>query len=581
VKAGPLFLLVAIVLIIGIVAAFRCLWLGVQLVLGEQEPRRSQSTRSLLGALLMAGVCLAIVGLTPLDPGREIAGDGWRIPLGWVLMPWTAWGLVGSVVFVGLRAVQWALGLNEAERSQRMRQATIWAIVALVFFWLHRRFGDPVEWYAGVWVLRPATALGLIVFLLAAIVAMSIASKRARGRGATKTAITHLTLLAGSVVFSFPFVWLLSTSFKESRDIVSQFGEIRLMPRVEETMPFFDPANPLYEGVYEGTTVSGYKISEEAGGAIRIDIANPVSLRGVTFTAPLTKLKVIPKDAKIVRSTFDGVPIRGLVVEDFEDARRRIQILEPAKYKGVEFVANPGDVVPVMKPGLRWKNYPEALEYLPPETSMGLMYLKNTLFLVIMTVIGTILSSAIVAYAFSRMRFPGKSALFTVMLSTMMLPGAVTLLPTFLIFRNLGWIDTLAPLWVPAFFAGAFNVFMLRQFFLTIPMELEDAAKIDGCSYWKTFWTVMLPQVKPALAVIAIWTFMGTWNNFMGPLIYINSPENMPIAYAVQLFQSQRGGEPALLMAFATMAMMPVLLVFFFAQRYFIEGVTLSGLGGR
>src|ERR1019366_5726587 len=121
----------------------------------------------------------------------------------------------------------------------------------------------------------------------------------------------------------------------------------------------------------------------------------------------------------------------------------------------------------------------------------------------------TILSSALVAYGFSRLRFPGKNALFIVLVSTMMLPAAVTMLPTFLIFRQLGWIDTLYPLWVPSFFASAFNVFLLRQFFMNIPMELEDAAKIDGCSYAKTFWSVMLPQIKPALAVIAIWTFMG------------------------------------------------------------------------
>lgn len=218
---------------------------------------------------------------------------------------------------------------------------------------------------------------------------------------------------------------------------------------------------------------------------------------------------------------------------------------------------------------------------LPVETSRGLVFLKNTLIIVILNVIGTLISSSIVAYAFARLRFPGKGALFLVLLSTMMLPAAVTLIPTFLIFRWLGWIDTLKPLWVPAFLGSAFNIFLLRQFFMSIPAELEDAAKIDGCTYLRTFWQVMLPQIKPALAVIAIWTFMAAWNNFMGPLIYINSPENMPISYAVQLFQSDRSGEPGLLMAFATMAMLPVLAVFFVAQKYFIEGVTLSGLGGR
>jgi len=162
-----------------------------------------------------------------------------------------------------------------------------------------------------------------------------------------------------------------------------------------------------------------------------------------------------------------------------------------------------------------------------------------------------------------------------------MLPGAVTLMPQFLLYRSLGWIDTLLPLWVPTFFAGAFNVFLLRQFFSQIPAELEDAGKIDGASVLRTFWTIMLPQIKPALAVVAIWTFMGAWNNFMGPLLYINTPENMPLSYALQLFQSERGGEPGLMMAFATLTILPVLALFFFAQRYFIEGVTLSGLGGR
>jgi multiple sugar transport system permease protein len=154
-------------------------------------------------------------------------------------------------------------------------------------------------------------------------------------------------------------------------------------------------------------------------------------------------------------------------------------------------------------------------------------------------------------------------------------------LPQFLLFKNLGWVNTLNPLWVTSFFAGAFNVFMLRQFFKQVPYELEDAAKIDGCSYLKTFWSILMPQVKPALAVIAIWTFMGAWNNFMGPLIYINTPELMPISYAVQMFNGERYGEPGLLMAFVTMSMVPVIALFAFAQRYFIEGVALSGLGGR
>ena len=218
---------------------------------------------------------------------------------------------------------------------------------------------------------------------------------------------------------------------------------------------------------------------------------------------------------------------------------------------------------------------------MPFETWYGLRYLINTLWYVVMAVLGTVLSCSLVAYGFSRLRFPGRDQLFSVMLATMMLPAAVTMLPQFLIFRTLGWVDSLLPLWVPTFFAGAFNVFMLRQFFATVPTELEEAARIDGCGYLRTFWQVMLPQVKPALAVIAIWTFMGAWNNFMGPLIYVSSPEKVTLSYALQLFAGDRYTDVSLIMAFSTMTVLPVLLLFFFAQKYFIEGVTLSGMGGR
>lgn len=565
-------------MIVSVLSGLRLVSLLVRWLIGAS---RSGLDRKVLATGIVLGMSLVLLLALPLDPGRTIEGNGWRVPLAWVLMPWTAWGGLISAIFLVLRVTQMALAVTLGERRQRFWQSLMWSISLAAFVLLHLRLGVPISWYRGVWVVRPETAVAVIAFLVAAVAAMSVASGWARGRGVTKTVLSHLTLLVGTVVFGFPFVWLLSTSFKESRDVVSQTGEIRLMPRVEETVPYFNPDNPLYEAIFEGGRVNVVKLADSSSQSLVVEVVSPVNKRGATFEASLKDLKVIPREAKVVTTSFDGKPIKGFVAEDYEDGRRRVQILEPAELKGVEFVANPAEVEPVMKPGFRWKNYPESLEYLPPETSMGLMYLKNTVILVVMTVIGTILSSAVVAYAFSRMRFPGRAALFTLMVSTMMLPGAVTLLPTFLIFRQLGWIDTLYPLWVPAFFAGAFNVFMLRQFFLTIPKELEEAAKIDGCSYLRSFWQVMLPQVKPALAVIAIWTFMGTWNNFMGPLIYINSPEKMPIAYAVQLFQSQRGGEPALMMAFATMAMLPVLLVFFFAQKYFIEGVTLSGLGGR
>ena len=227
-----------------------------------------------------------------------------------------------------------------------------------------------------------------------------------------------------------------------------------------------------------------------------------------------------------------------------------------------------------------WHNYARALQFLPPETKHGLMYFWNTLYISIMSIIGTVLAASLVAYSFARLRWPGRDLIFVVLLATMMLPGAVTMIPVFLIFKYLGWVDTLRPLWVPAFFGGAFNIFLLRQFFMTIPRDLEDAAKIDGCSFFGIYWRIMLPLIKPALAAIIIMTFMGAWNNFMGPLIYISSPERMPLAYALQLYQSAHSTEYNLLMAAATLVVVPVVLLFFFTQRYFIQGVTLTGIKG-
>ena len=230
---------------------------------------------------------------------------------------------------------------------------------------------------------------------------------------------------------------------------------------------------------------------------------------------------------------------------------------------------------------LAWNNYPDALRFLPAGSLYGLRSLLNTLTIAGLSVTGTLLSSSLVAYGFARLRWPGRDWLFGLLLATMMLPDAVTMMPRFLIFRSLHWVDTLLPLWAPSFFASAFNVFLLRQFFLGIPQEMEDAAKIDGCGPFTTWWRVMLPLVKPALAAVAITTFLGAWRDFMGPLIYISSPEKMPLSYLLQLFSSAHGAEPGMLMAATTLVVLPVVVLFFFTQRYFVEGITLSGMGGR
>ena len=223
-----------------------------------------------------------------------------------------------------------------------------------------------------------------------------------------------------------------------------------------------------------------------------------------------------------------------------------------------------------------WANYKQALTVLPFH-----LFLKNTLTITLSCIVGQTLSASLVAFGFSRMRFPGRDVLFIMVLSTMMLPAQVTMIPTFILFTKLRWIDTLKPLIVPAFFGGgAFFIFLLRQFFMTIPSELEDAAKIDGCSPLGIYRNVALPLSKPALATVAIFSFMAHWNDFMGPLIYPQSMEKKTLALGLYSFKGLHGTEYHLMMAAAIAVLIPVLIIFFSAQKYFVQGIVLSGLKG-
>jgi ABC-type glycerol-3-phosphate transport system permease component len=225
---------------------------------------------------------------------------------------------------------------------------------------------------------------------------------------------------------------------------------------------------------------------------------------------------------------------------------------------------------------IQWGNYPETLTYI---NLIRATY--NTLIVTSLSVVGTLISCSLVAFSFSRLRWPGRDVAFVVLLSTMMLPPQVTMIPLFLIYAKLGWINTLRPLWLPSFLGNAFYIFLLRQFFFTIPQDLEDSAKIDGCSYFGIYRRIMLPLVKPALASIVIFQILFSWNDFLGPLIYVHSRSLMTLAQAVQAFQtSQHEFDWQFLMAAATMMTLPILTIFFAAQRYFISGVTLTGMKG-
>lgn len=226
----------------------------------------------------------------------------------------------------------------------------------------------------------------------------------------------------------------------------------------------------------------------------------------------------------------------------------------------------------------RWENYPEAWKAAP----FG-RYLANTLFITVLGMTAELISATIVAYGFARYRFPGRDLLFLFLLSTMMLPMHVTIIPTYVIWRWLGLTNQFDPLVVPAWTAwGPFYVFLMRQFFLTIPRELEEAARIDGANTLQSFFRVMLPQVRPALLAVAVFAFRGYWNNFLGPLIYLNDMEKGTLTLGMFLFMGGVNEAPQWhwLMAMSTVIALPMLIVFFLAQRYFVEGIALTGMKG-
>ncbi len=237
-----------------------------------------------------------------------------------------------------------------------------------------------------------------------------------------------------------------------------------------------------------------------------------------------------------------------------------------------------GDFVspPRTQADVKWSNYPRALSR---EKMDFWPALANTTVITTLCVAGQILSCSLVGFGFARFKFRGRTILFMVMLSTMMLPAQVTMIPVFVLFRSLGLIDSFWPLIIPAWLASPFFVFMFRQFFSQIPEELIEAARIDGASNWRVYWQLMLPLSGPVIAIVAIYTFLSAWNDFMGPLIYLNSPGNRTLALALNAFKGQYGISDAnLLMAASVVCMLPCVILFFAAQKYFVESVAMTGL---
>jgi ABC-type glycerol-3-phosphate transport system permease component len=230
------------------------------------------------------------------------------------------------------------------------------------------------------------------------------------------------------------------------------------------------------------------------------------------------------------------------------------------------------------------QNYAEIFQVVP-----FAQWFVNTVYVTVLSLVGMILSATLVAYGFSRFRFPGRDLFFFVTLSTLMLPAEVTLIPTYLLFKNFNWIDTYYPLIVPLWFGGgAFNIFLMRQFMLTIPFDLDEAAKIDGASSWRILWQIMIPLCKPAIATMATLGFIGSWNNFLGPLIFLNTESKYTVAVGLRYFQSAVAGgagavsrpQDHLLMGAALMVALPCLILFFLGQKYFVQGIVTTGIKG-
>ena len=373
--------------------------------------------------------------------------------------------------------------------------------------------------------------------------------------------IIYVILTACSLLFLLPLIWMLSTALKP-------LDQTMIMP--PQWLPY------QYTGIIE-------------------DKETPVKIVQKFYEpSVLIKIKESGKELVVPQNEIKN----GFLIEKNSTHKTEVEILKkiPADMEHIyvkiipeieTFLLVSGDedmkynIVPASsisrKINFRWKNFyfaVKAMKFFPD-------YLKNTLALCFLCCLGTVFSSAFIAYGFSKIDWRGRDWLFMIVLSTMMIPFAVTMVPLYALFRHLGLIGTLQPLWIGSFFGGAFNIFLLRQFFFTIPNELCDAARIDGCSEFKIFTKIVLPMSKPVLLVVCLFQFIATWNDFLGPLIYLTEQRDYTLSLGLQFFQSQHGGTSwNYMMAASAIMILPVIVIFFFTQKSFIEGISTTGFKG-
>ena len=381
-------------------------------------------------------------------------------------------------------------------------------------------------------------------------------------------AIVHASLILICLGFIMPLVWMVSTSLK-------------INEQTQEEHPSFIP----------------YTLFVNVDGK-----EQTVSIRGSEFDSPQIVVRNAESGAREVLpadSTYDGELIEKVPASEHEPYVQAV----PTGVEKQKIVDEDGNVRyryertfrdqdwfmckasgVHKRADARWYNYYNVINHHKMKFPL---FTRNTLIIAVLCVFGTVFSSAFTAYGFAKIEFRGRGPLFVIMLATMMVPFPVLMVSLFAIFRWMGehglgqWLGTYKPLWVPAFFASPFFVFLLRQFYRTLPIELSEAAKIDGCSELGIFFRVVLPLSKPALAVVALFTFMAVWNDFIGPLIYIQDQEQYTLALGLQSFQSQHEGTPwNELMAASALILAPIIVLFFVAQRTFIEGIATTGMKG-
>jgi multiple sugar transport system permease protein len=406
---------------------------------------------------------------------------------------------------------------------------------------------------------------------------------------------TYLALTLVSLVLMFPFYWVIISSLKSVEGM-------NLEP------PSLYPAEPLTMNITVPT--QGRFFTAEGGKWMKLlDTKDLLSTSdqpggyflGFTDQKPTKLVKwfsnsaVKPAPWPTATVVLPSVPVQKV------DGNRRALVARMVRQNGVSFdellfTAQPTPNLDVIRVGKNqphqdirffsphWDNFAKALK--GPEGTIGaksggfLLFMRNSLFISLLTVLGQILSSSLVAYGFSRTNFKHRETLFIILIATLMVPGQVTLIPLFTIFKSIGWMDSFWPLIVPHFTAGAFNVFLIRQFMIGLPKELDESAELDGASPFRIYRTIVLPNCKPVLIIVGLFSFVASWQDVMGPLIYLDNPDYRTISLGLEYFRSPYVDNRPLLMAGALLSMLPVAGLFLIAQRYILAGVATSGLKG-